>query len=71
MVLGFVWVFGDFLFRCLVSWVLGLGFELLDGGGGGGGGGWCFGILYGGSRWFGFWVWVWVLVLGGFGLGLN
>ena len=54
-----------------MSWVLGLSFELLDGGGGGGGGGWCFGILYGGSRWFGFWVWVWVLVLGGFGLGLN
>ena len=69
LVLGFVWVFGDFLFRYLVSWVLGLGLNcstVVVGGLiwliGGGDGGWCFGMLYGGIGWFGFWV---------LGLGLN
>ena len=42
LVLGFVWMFDDFLFRCLVSWVLGIGFRFELLGGGGGGGGWCY-----------------------------
>ena len=62
LVLGFVWVFGDFLFRCLVSWVLGLDLGLNCSAMGGmiwligGGGGWC---NWDALQWqWVFWVWV-------------
>ena len=55
-------MFGDFLFRCLVSWVLGLGLGLNCSAMGGliwligGGGGWCY---WDALQWqWVFWVWV-------------